>query len=386
MSGLFATEPYVAPRNPTEAKLADIWMEAFGGDRVGVHDNFFSRGGHSLLATQVVARISDVFRTELSLRHLFQNPTIAGLESVIAQPQGTGDIRTERVENSYPSVVVRIQEGQGGPPLFCIHPAGGQVMDYRALAAAIDPDRLVYGLQSRALADAALEHTSVDEMAIEYAAAIRQRQPAGPYYMLGWSMGGVVAVSVARLLEEQGERVAFIGLVDSYLMSENVGAYGHDPIAELAPLLGGVLADVFVGLDGAEQADIRARLSTLSLDEKIREALALGRQRGLLSADLSIELARRQIALVNAHQRLLSEHQPRAVRAPLFLWWAQERSDGATPRTDWELYTTGRTQSEMTGGNHFTCLRPPNVQRLAERIRKRMTEIEGPTSSGAAIE
>src|SRR5262249_50063614 len=147
-----------------------------------------------------------------------------GLVSVIAQLQGTGDIRTETAEDSYPSVVVRIQEGQGGPPLFCIHPAGGQVMDYRALAAAIDPNRLVYGLQSRALADVALEHTSVDEMAIEYAAAIRQRQSAGPYYLLGWSMGGAVAVSVARLLEEQGERVAFIGLIDSYLISEPAGA------------------------------------------------------------------------------------------------------------------------------------------------------------------
>jgi thioesterase domain-containing protein len=180
--------------------------------------------------------------------------------------------------------------------------------------------------------------------------------------------------------------VAFIGLVDSYLISENAGAYSHDPLEELARLFGGVLADAFVGLDGAEQSDIRARFSTLSLDEKIREALALGRQRGLLSADLPIEPARRQIELVNAHQRLLREHRPRAVRGSLFLWWSLERADGAAPRTDWELYTTGRTQSEMTGGNHFTCLRPPNVQGLAERIRKRITEIEGPTSSGAAIE
>jgi acyl carrier protein len=74
---------FVAPRTPVEKILAKIWCEVLGLERVGVYDNFLELGGHSLLATQVVSRISETFETDLSLRSLFENQTIADLAKVI---------------------------------------------------------------------------------------------------------------------------------------------------------------------------------------------------------------------------------------------------------------------------------------------------------------
>ncbi|MFK8185399.1 MAG: amino acid adenylation domain-containing protein [Phormidesmis sp.] len=80
---------YVAPRNSTETALSQIWDELLKLDNIGIHDNFFELGGHSLLATQVVSRIRKTFSTELSLRTLFESPTIAGLSAQIAQKSST---------------------------------------------------------------------------------------------------------------------------------------------------------------------------------------------------------------------------------------------------------------------------------------------------------
>jgi amino acid adenylation domain-containing protein len=80
-------EVFVAPRTPAEERLAAIWAEVLRLERVGVHDNFFNLGGNSLLGTQITARVRDRFRVELTLRSLFEAPTLAGLAAVIAERQ-----------------------------------------------------------------------------------------------------------------------------------------------------------------------------------------------------------------------------------------------------------------------------------------------------------
>ncbi|MBT5890779.1 MAG: amino acid adenylation domain-containing protein, partial [Chromatiales bacterium] len=74
---------YTAPRNDLEQQLAGIWADILGIDAVGIHDDFFELGGHSLLAIQVVARIRKHVGSNLTLRLLFENPTIAALAGAI---------------------------------------------------------------------------------------------------------------------------------------------------------------------------------------------------------------------------------------------------------------------------------------------------------------
>jgi acyl carrier protein len=79
---------YVAPGAPVEEMLAGIWAEVLHVERVGVGDNFFELGGHSLLAMQLMARVQEIFQTEIPLRRLFDQPTVAGLAALIEEYQG----------------------------------------------------------------------------------------------------------------------------------------------------------------------------------------------------------------------------------------------------------------------------------------------------------
>jgi hypothetical protein len=90
------SENFVAPRNPTETALAQIWCGLLNRSSVGVHDNFFYLGGHSLLATQVMWRINGTFNVELSVRALFEAPTISALAEIIGQapPSSSAPIAT----------------------------------------------------------------------------------------------------------------------------------------------------------------------------------------------------------------------------------------------------------------------------------------------------
>jgi acyl carrier protein len=83
-----ANGSYVAPRNPVEEAVAQMWAEVLGVERVGVHDNFFDLGGHSLLATQVLSRIRQTFPVDISVRRLFQEPTVATLALAVTESQG----------------------------------------------------------------------------------------------------------------------------------------------------------------------------------------------------------------------------------------------------------------------------------------------------------
>ena len=84
---------FVTPRTPSEKTIAGIWSNVLKIDRVGIYDNFFELGGHSLLATQVISRVINTFRVKVSLKSLFQAPTVAELAVVIAQKQ------VEKAEN-----------------------------------------------------------------------------------------------------------------------------------------------------------------------------------------------------------------------------------------------------------------------------------------------
>jgi acyl carrier protein len=73
---------YVAPRNEIEARLCEIWQEVLELEQVGIHDDFFTLGGHSLLATRLISLVRERFDSEVSLRRLFEHPSVAEFSTV----------------------------------------------------------------------------------------------------------------------------------------------------------------------------------------------------------------------------------------------------------------------------------------------------------------
>ena len=201
------TDDYVAPKNETEKKLAEIFEELLKASRVSVKDSFFDLGGQSLLAVRLFNRIEEEFGQRFPLATLFKAPTIEELAGRL-----TGEIDDESGWVS----LVPIQTGGSQRPLYLVHGAGGNVLLYKALAKQLGTDYPLYGLQSRGLDGITEPLKTVEEMAEHYLEEIRRVQPSGPYYLGGYCLGGTIAYEMAQRLLNMGERVGLLAMLDTY--------------------------------------------------------------------------------------------------------------------------------------------------------------------------
>ncbi|MEV0947914.1 amino acid adenylation domain-containing protein [Rhodococcus sp. NPDC049939] len=215
--------PSIAPRqfrppaNATEEAVAEVFAEVLGVDRVGADDDFFELGGNSLSAALVVPALRSRLATDVLLPWIFRDPTPEGLASRIADLSASEAVPDDELL----AVVVPFRRIGARPALFCVHPAGGLALGYAGLIKHLAPDRPAYGLQLPVLGGG----TTVDsmaELAHRYAVEMRAVQPEGPYHLLGWSLGGVIAHAVAVELRESGAEVGTLAMMDSY------GAQGDD--------------------------------------------------------------------------------------------------------------------------------------------------------------
>ncbi|KVM83939.1 hypothetical protein WT05_18155 [Burkholderia stagnalis] len=206
----FVQTQYEAPQGEIELTLAALWTDLLGVERIGRHDNFFALGGHSLIAARLLARIRETFGREVSIRALFEAPTVAQL--------------APRIHTTGPSdalaVLLPLQPLGSNSPLFCIHPAGGFSWPFAGLAHHLR-DRPLYGLQARALTESGKYAQSIEDMAQDYVRQIRSVQPDGPYHLLGWSLGCHIAHAIATQLQLAGEKVALLAMLDGYPMMQS---------------------------------------------------------------------------------------------------------------------------------------------------------------------
>ncbi|MFL5537436.1 MAG: amino acid adenylation domain-containing protein, partial [Longimicrobiaceae bacterium] len=209
--------PYVAPRGELEERLAALWSEVLGVERVGVHDDFFDLGGQSILATRLVARVREEMGFELPVASLLTGPTV---EQMVQAMMGKKD--PARLP------LVPLQTFGGRPPLFVAHPAGGHVMCYHDLAFLLGMEQPVYGLQPRGIDDGGQAPiTVIEEMAAFYVDAVLRLRPSGPYRVAGWSFGGVVAWEMAQQLHAAGHEVDLLALFDT--TAHTAAAISIDP-------------------------------------------------------------------------------------------------------------------------------------------------------------
>ncbi|MFE3661175.1 amino acid adenylation domain-containing protein [Streptomyces sp. NPDC059165] len=194
-----------APRTEQERVLCKLFADVLGLEEVSIDDGFFDLGGHSLLATRLIRRIQAELDTEISVRALFQGPTVASLSQQLHLSPARDAL----------SSLLPLRPSGSRRPIFCVHPVGGMSWCYSGLLQHFGPDYPVYGIQARGMNGEGPLPQSIEEMAHGYVDEILMVQSEGPYRLIGWSLGGTVAHAMAIELQNRGYDVEFLAMLDS---------------------------------------------------------------------------------------------------------------------------------------------------------------------------
>lgn len=185
--------------------LTPIWERVLQRSPIMIEDNFFDLGGDSSLALKLFTEIAKVCGRELPPVMIYQAPTIAALAAALEHP-------------SLPpfAPLVLLKAGTEEPPAFIAHGMGGNVMDFFQVVKHIRSSHPIYGMQAKGLDGVEEPFDRIEDMAQFFLDAIKERQPHGPYLLMGYSLGGLVALEMAQRLTENGEKVGLLSMLESY--------------------------------------------------------------------------------------------------------------------------------------------------------------------------
>ena len=185
--------------------LVPIWQRVLQQQPIAMDDNFFDLGGDSSLALQLFNEIASVCGRELPPVMIYHAPTIDALATLLEQS----------TPPRCPPIVL-LRSGHSMPPVFITHGLGGSVMDFFQVIKHMQCPNPIYGMQAKGLDGAEEPFDDIADMARFYLSAIREVQPRGPYLLIGYSLGGLVTLEMARLLLAMREKVALLCMLDSY--------------------------------------------------------------------------------------------------------------------------------------------------------------------------
>jgi amino acid adenylation domain-containing protein len=355
--------PHAAPRDQLELVMAQIWEEVLDRRPIGIFDDFFTVGGHSLHAVILTDRVHRRLAVDLPIAAVFQAPTIALL------CDGIRAVRWPRL----PGCLVQLQAGTADQaPLFLVHPQSGDVVSYVHLVRALGGDLDVYGLQAVGLYTDEPPLTSMRTMVQRYLVEIRRIQPQGPYWLAGWSFGGHVAFEMAVSLESAGDRVGFLGLLDTRAPSPGSRPAGSG-IATFAKAH---------GVEGLPAAG-------LSREEKVVALLRRAAAQGRVPESWDVDAMRRLVRMFERHGDISDRFAPAArVRADIHLFRAGVRAASLpSPDVDedaWRRLTEGRLHVTRLPASHYDLVAPPHATALATALRRALAESPGAQSGHGA--
>ncbi|QYB02783.1 amino acid adenylation domain-containing protein [Rhodococcus sp. USK10] len=344
----FEPRAFRAPSTDTEIAVATAFGELLGVERVGADDNFFELGGNSLTAVRVVRALEASTGVAVSLQTVMTDPTPSSIAARMssADPERDGAL----------DVVFPIRTAGEGRPLFCIHPIVGLAWCYTGLTSRIDHDRPIYGLQSPAIAGEDTPPTSIDDLAARYVQEIRRIQTDGPYELLGWSLGGVLAHAVAVQLQAAGDEVATLVMLDSYAQQPHA-THTQAPVS-----VGDLLAAIGSG------GDVPASVAEMAPESALDLLATAGGSMAVLGRD-QIEVLIESAAHTCA---LLDHHTPGVFRGDVAFFTAgRDDPTGSVAATSWAPHVTGAVRNRVVDSAHWHMTSPRVLRVVGSSLRRR---------------
>ncbi|MGZ5846836.1 MAG: KR domain-containing protein, partial [Ramlibacter sp.] len=374
-----------AQLNPVEAVIADAWRELLGVDEVGRDDDFFALGGHSLAAVRLFARIRKHWNVDLPLATLFQGSTLAGLSALVAQAGNLDTTMPDAPPAAAPasnviplprgwSPLVAICRGEAGRrPLFCVHGAGGNVLNFKVISDRLGPQQPFYGLQAQGVDGRLPPLTSVEAMATQYVEAIRAVDPTGPYRLAGYSGGGVIAYEMAQQLRRGGAEVEAILMIDTL---------APEAAKRRVPLLQKLWLKRHWTLDFALDWPARRRRA-----REMQRNYQVALEKLARGEPLPPELV--DFHLYRNFTDAQAQYKPQPYDGQVVLFKAELAETlylYAGRELGWRDHVASPIRVTEIGGSHFTMMAEPGITELIEAFRRELARLDLGEDGSASAE
>ncbi len=344
-----------APVTDEEKLICRIFGELLNQDPVGLDDNFFQIGGNSLIAMQFIARLRQATGIDIPLRELFERSTPAAL----AQSAKLVAAHDAAAVHTY-KALFPVQTSGSKTPLFCIHPVGGLGSVYKNLADALGPDQPLWSFQASGLEGDEAMHDSIPSMAQAYIAAMKTVQPAGPYQLAGWSMGGRIGHEMAHQLSVLGDEVRFLALFDTKTTfpfdRENIDLTSEQFLNKFLRQLAssGFITPERIPTDGPGQLKFFKQFMV---------------EKGELDPSMSLDLLVRSLEQLRVESDRTERHELKVCDAPIILFKATKSNESEnTEEFDWRSFTTGQCITVPIDSYHREMTSPYASQAIAAQL------------------
>ncbi len=369
-----------ASLNPVERTIAEVWRELLGVEEIGTEDDFFALGGHSLAAVRLFARIRKQYAVDLPLATLFQAPTLGALAAVVAHAGGLDTAQPAAEPEKPASNVISLVTRSWSPlvaicrgradrvPLFCVHGAGGNVLNFKVISDRLGQEQPFYGLQAQGVDGRLAPLDSVEEMATQYVEAVRSVAPSGPYRLAGYSGGGVIALEMAQQLRKDGAAVELLAMIDT-----------------LAPTAARRKVSRFKKLWLMRQWSLQFALDwpgRRRRDKQDNATYALALERLARGEPLPPELA--EFHLFRSFVAAQERYQPAPFDGSMALFKATQADTqylGAGDTLGWDEHISGDIRVTRIAGSHFSMMAEPGVSQLIAAFRKELDLLDGDPKS-----
>jgi amino acid adenylation domain-containing protein len=370
--GAVASSGYTAPSTEVEEKLALMWANVLGLERVGIHENFFELGGHSLMATHLFARIEAEFGRLLPLATFFRAQTVAEMAAVLLETPKN---------DPHPGILTLRTGDHRRPPLFLVHSHTGEHLNWRPLIECLGNDRAIHALTLPQVAGAPQPFLTIEALAAHHVEQICALAPHGPYHIAAYSFGATVASEIAVQLSARGREIGVLAAIDwapapRHLAPELSLAYWKS----LVPNMYWFLIDHLIV---AQPREI--------VDRTLKKLQWVAQRAGLVNASPPpsplervrefIETAKipepiKQVIEVQVQAGMNYQPQPFDGRVTLFRIRADSMFYPLRHDLGWSDVARGGVDIILMRGDHFSVMEAPRVKIIADHLEKCLADAD----------